>query len=92
MSGQPLRALYRVHGRVQGVGFRAWVWREATGLGLRGEARNEADGTVRVAVQGPPERVERLADLLAKGPHLARVDRVERSDLDEDVPPGFEIR
>jgi acylphosphatase len=91
--GDPLlRALFHVHGRVQGVGFRAWVRREATGLGLRGEAHNEADGSVRVSVQGPPERVERLAELLAKGPYLARVDRVERSDLAEDVPPGFEIR
>lgn len=92
MGDSPLRALFRVHGRVQGVGFRVWVRREATGLGLRGEVRNEANGTVRVAVQGSRERVERLAELLAKGPYLAQVDRVERSDLDEEVPPGFEIR
>ena len=66
-----------VHGRVQGVGFRWFVVRRAEQLGLVGWVANEAQGTVQVVVEGPPEAVDTLAAALQSGPHGAIVDRVE---------------
>ena len=75
MGGKRLEAT--VHGRVQGVGFRWFVVRRAEELGLVGWVANEAHGTVRVVVEGPPEAVDTLAAYLQSGPHGAIVDRVE---------------
>ncbi len=66
-----------VHGRVQGVGFRYFVTREATRLGLRGLVRNRPDGTVEVEAEGSLAGLERLADAVRRGPVAARVERVE---------------
>ena len=71
-----MEELLRVEGRVQGVGYRAWVVGEAQGLGLTGWVRNAPDGSVEVAVRGDAARVRRFADLLARGPRHARVVRV----------------
>ncbi len=84
---------YRVHGRVQGVGFRAWTQRNAAALGLRGTVRNRSDGTVEVLVGGSVPAVTRLAALLRAGPPAARVDRVTEEMADPDSLPadGFQI-
>ncbi len=66
-----------VHGRVQGVYFRAETVATARNLGLQGFARNLADGTVEVAAAGPRQQLETLLQFLHRGPELARVDRVE---------------
>jgi acylphosphatase len=71
-------------GRVQGVGFRAWTIRRATELGLRGTVRNLDGGEVEVEVMGAPESVERLRELLRRGPSLSRVREVR------ELPPGSE--
>jgi acylphosphatase len=65
-----------VEGRVQGVGYRAYVERKAAILGLVGYVMNLADGRVRVRVEGAREVIEDLARDLEKGPPLARVDEV----------------
>jgi acylphosphatase len=82
-----------VHGRVQGVAFRAHTAREADALGLRGFVRNCRDGTVEVIAQGDPAAVEALIAFLQRGPRLASVERVELADC---APPesfaGFAIR
>ncbi len=75
----------RVYGRVQGVFFRASTRREAERLGLRGWVRNLADGSVEVHYEGAPEALRALDRWLAKGPPLARVDRVE---IEPAVPEG----
>ena len=83
---------YLVSGRVQGVGFRAWVWRQANALGLTGWVRNNRDGTVELLVETDDEGHRELEELLAEGPTWSRVDRVEAVDRpDEPVPPGFAI-
>lgn len=80
---------YRVLGRVQGVGFRWWCKSEANELGLVGNVRNEADGSVTVVVQGPPEAVEAMRDRLAAGPPFARVKAVAPFDPpDHRASPG----
>ena len=71
-----------IAGRVQGVGFRAFVAREGRALGLAGYARNLADGRVEAEFSGEAAAVERLRAACGQGPAHARVDRVE------SVPPG----
>lgn len=65
-----------VEGQVQGVGYRDFVQRRATRLGLTGDVMNLRDGRVRVRVEGPGERIEELVRELEKGPRLARVGKV----------------
>lgn len=82
-----------VHGRVQGVGFRWFVWQAAARLGLRGLARNLPDGSVEVVAEGPENALAELARALAKGPAAARVERVDKYDVPHDMllPKRFEI-
>lgn len=65
-----------VEGRVQGVGFRDYVQRRASLLGLTGYVMNLKDGRVRVHAEGPREALEALQRDLEKGPPLSRVERV----------------
>ena len=84
---------YRVMGRVQGVGFRYFVWREAEALGVDGWVRNRADGTVEALARGTNDELDRLLDRLQEGPRWSRVMSVSVTDeSDEDVAQGFEIR
>ncbi len=66
-----------VHGRVQGVGFRYFVQREATDLGLTGWVANERDGSVRCVAVGGRARLEAFVERLRSGPPSAIVDRVD---------------
>jgi acylphosphatase len=65
-----------VSGRVQGVGFRYFVLREATDLGLTGWVANTRDGSVRCVAEGPRDRLDILLDRLRAGPPAAIVDHV----------------
>jgi acylphosphatase len=65
-----------VWGRVQGVGFRYFVLREAMDLELRGWVANTKDGSVRCVAEGPRERLDVLLTLLRAGPPAAVVDGV----------------
>ena len=89
-----MKALFRVHGRVQGVGFRWHVLREAQELGLGGWVRNDPEGTVSGEARGDGPRLEALRAFLAEGPGRARVSRLDwnTSDGGESLPPSFEIR
>ena len=68
---------FLVRGRVQGVGFRWFVEREAQMLGIRGWVRNHLDGTVEVLAQGTREQLLTLRRKLQEGPRASRVDDVE---------------
>lgn len=82
---------FLVSGRVQGVGYRAFVRREAERLGLVGHAINLADGRVEVVAIGPADAREALARALARGPALARVDRVDRAPIEASGDGRFLI-
>ncbi len=69
----------RVTGRVHGVGFRFFVLREATALGLAGWVANDSDGSVRCVAEGPRERLEELLGLLREGPPAAIVEAVSEA-------------
>ena len=83
----------RVRGRVQGVGFRWFVAREARALSLTGWVRNAPDGTVDVAVVGAPDQVERMLSALRRGPPHAVVQSVEVEERasHEGMNLAFEI-
>ena len=65
-----------VHGRVQGVYYRAFARRRAAELGLTGYARNLPDGTVEVRAEGERERLHQLIGYLEAGPPAARVQKI----------------
>ena len=65
-----------VRGRVQGVGFRYFVLREAMDLGLHGWVANTMDGSVRCVAEGPRDRLDTLLALLRAGPPAAIVEGV----------------
>jgi acylphosphatase len=65
-----------VRGRVQGVGFRYFILREAADLGLDGWVANTGDGSVRCVAEGPRDRLDILLDRLRAGPPAAIVDHV----------------
>lgn len=81
VSEKPIQARrYVVRGRVQGVGFRWFVEREAHILGIAGWVRNNHDGSVEVLAQGTRDQLSGLHSRLREGPRAARVDTVEVSE------------
>lgn len=86
-------ARFIVSGKVQGVWFRASAREQALALGLRGNARNLANGAVDVLAVGDAAAIDLLAAWLRQGPPRARVDELERLPAQEDEAPatGFEL-
>ncbi|MBB5517758.1 acylphosphatase [Amphiplicatus metriothermophilus] len=80
-----------IRGRVQGVGYRAWVGREARAGGLDGWARNRADGSVEALVSGAPERTRAFIEKAWRGPPAARVTAIDQTLAEAPVEPGFRI-
>ena len=74
---------FLIQGRVQGVGFRWFVHREASELDLRGWVRNTEDGDVEVVAAGSTEDLAELRKSLRQGPRGSRVDRLIEHHLDE---------
>jgi len=86
---------FEVFGRVQGVGFRFFVWRRAESLGLVGWVRNRRDGSVEALAGGEPMQLELFAEQLRSGPRFARVDRVSVAEEDPSALAGwagFDVR
>lgn len=81
-----------IRGRVQGVGYRAWMIRRATALEVSGWVRNLPDGRVEAWLDGPDEAVAALVAAAEEGPVASRVDQVW-SDLESSesgiTPPRF---
>ena len=83
MPERTIRAF--VHGRVQRVGYRAWVNTHAVALGLRGFVRNRSDGSVEAVFSGDPDRVAQIAESLLRGPPKAQVTGVNINEETEDA-------
>jgi acylphosphatase len=73
-----------IRGRVQGVGYRAWVEYQAQAAGLEGWVRNRRDGSVEAVFAGPASVVADIVALCRNGPPSARVDHIS------DEPAGIE--
>ena len=81
-----------VRGRVQGVGYRHFVWSRARSLGLAGRVWNRPDGGVEVEAEGERQALEQLLEHLRQGPSAARVERVDEAwDQGGAEFKGFEI-
>jgi acylphosphatase len=83
---------YIVRGRVQGVGYRYFVMREAAALGVSGFARNLPDGTVEVIAEAADDVLGLFEDRLREGPSFATVSALDRSSVTARGDQGFHIR
>jgi len=83
-----IRATITIHGRVQGVGYRANAKRKALEYGLRGYTRNLSDGSVEIIAEGDPAQIDKLAAWCSHGPTGAHVTRINV----ENTPATGEYR
>lgn len=84
--------LITVMGRVQGVGFRAYVREHATALGVDGWIRNRRDGSVEIVAIGEPELIDKLIQEASTGPRLAKVEETTMRGAEDDGTVGFHER
>lgn len=82
-------AVFRIEGRVQGVGYRWWAVGQARALGLRGWVRNRRDGSVELLAIGEAGALDALARACAEGPAAAAVTAVARSEAEDDGSREF---
>ena len=78
-----------IAGRVQGVGYRAWMVEKARSLGISGWVRNRADGAVEALIAGDVAAVEELSRLCRRGPRLAEVSSITEDLADPPDELGF---
>ena len=62
--------------RVQGVGFRYYIWERANRLGITGYVKNQADGSVEIEAYGEESKLEKLVKYAERGPELANISEV----------------
>jgi acylphosphatase len=74
--------LVTIRGRVQGVGYRAWVEYQAMAYGLEGWVRNRRDGSVEALFAGAPDVVAEMIALCRRGPPIAKVHTVKDEPAD----------
>ena len=82
----------RIEGRVQGVGFRAFVEREAVARGLSGWVRNRGDGGVEAVLSRARDQLDTVIERCREGPRGSRVDMLKLLDEVEPAGDGFEVR
>ncbi len=87
-----MRLHMRIHGRVQGVGYRYFVTQSARKFGLSGWVKNLPTGDVEAEAQGPKLELDKFLETLKNGHPWARVERIQ-TDPASDRPDeeGFEI-
>ena len=74
-----------IRGRVQGVGYRAWVEHQARAHDLEGWVRNRRDGSVEALFAGPADVVSNMVALCRRGPVSARVEAVQEQPANSDA-------
>ncbi|TVY35476.1 Acylphosphatase, partial [Lachnellula cervina] len=84
---------FRVHGEVQGVGFRYFTRKRAMAYNLTGWVRNAPNNKVEGEAQGEEEDVEKLVKDLGRGPSHSRVVEVEREEVESrEGESGFVVK
>ncbi len=81
-----------IEGKVQGVGFRNWVQRNAVLHGVNGWVRNTPDGKVEMTMEGAPEAVDALLKLCESGPSSASVSEVSVKECARSGLQSFQVR
>jgi acylphosphatase len=81
-----------IRGRVQGVGYRAWLEHQATTCGLEGWVRNRRDGSVEALVQGSEPAIAAIIDWARRGPPGAQVASLIVSEAVPETSTSFEQR
>ena len=82
----------RIQGRVQGVGYRYWVARQAGLIGIDGWVRNRRDGSVEAVFSGTDNALKKMLGACKKGPAMAQVTRIQETPYDDPVEAGFNTR
>jgi acylphosphatase len=85
------RVRVRIHGRVQGVFFRAEARSRAESLGIAGWVRNAPDGSVEALFEGEPDRVDSMVEWCRHGPSGAHVNGVEFEEEAGQAERGFRV-
>ncbi|KAJ5773273.1 hypothetical protein N7457_008169 [Penicillium paradoxum] len=87
------RVAFKVHGRVQGVGFRDFTQKCANLYELKGWVRNTTSGKVEGEAQGPDEQMKKFLQRIDKGPSLAQVVKLEKRNMDlREDEEGFTVQ
>lgn len=85
--------LLRIHGKVQGVGYRFFATRVARRLGLKGWITNMRDGTVEAAVEGEKETIDEWIEELKEGPRYAEVTNIDSESKEfSGRLPDFDVK
>jgi acylphosphatase len=80
-----------IHGKVQGVWYRASAAQEADRLRLKGSVKNQADGSVYIEVCGPEQEILSFISWCIQGPELAEVRKLNINKIEIFNSPSFEI-
>lgn len=91
MRGSRKAVRLRIEGRVQGVGFRAFVERVAQAHGLDGWVRNRRDGGVEAVLAGKPQDVDAAVAQCGRGPPASTVAMIRAFEETEPVASGFTV-
>ena len=80
-----------IYGKVQGVGFRNFVFLHAKKLNIRGYIKNNPDGTVEAVFEGDEDNINKMIELCKRGPERARVDKIDIKDIEINNYQDFKI-
>ena len=80
-----------IYGKVQGVGFRNFVFLNAKKLNIKGYVKNNPDGTVEAVFEGDEDNINKMIELCKKGPERARVDKIDIKDIEINNYQDFKI-
>ncbi len=75
------RVYLKIHGKVQGVGYRYYVQKHANEFGLTGWVQNQPDGTVDAEFQGSSENIEEMINHCFVGPGMAEVSHIDKESI-----------
>jgi acylphosphatase len=83
----------RIHGKVQGVGYRFFATRVARRLGLKGWIQNMRDGSVEALVEGDKKDIDRWIEELKEGPRYAEVTKIDSESKEYSGRlPDFDVK
>ena len=80
-----------IYGKVQGVGFRNFVFLHAKKLNIRGYVKNNPDGTVEAVFEGDDDNINKMIELCKIGPERSRVDKIDIKDIEINNYQDFKI-